>query len=196
MKKGHIYTFVFMVVLSAILVFALAFAYEGFKPSIANNTASRERRAILDAVGQTQARSDDEVIDAFDAAMKPVQIAGQNAYEYLENGETKAYALPFHGAALWGSVDGYLGVNADMSRTTGIVFTDQNETPGLGGRIDETWYKEQFRDLPIEDGRILTYGSHDDYQIDAITGATQTSQAILRMVNAMIQSVIFSGEVK
>lgn len=196
MKKGHLYTLGFMIILSAVLVFALAFANEGFKPSIANNAAGRERRAILDAVGLAEGLSDEQVIAAFDTAMKPVQIAGQEAYAFVENSETKAYAVPFHGAALWGSVDGYLGVNADMSRTTGIVFTDQNETPGLGGRIEEEWYREQFRDLPIRTDKPLTYGQHEDYQIDAITGATQTSQAILRIVNQLIQSVILRAEVK
>lgn len=196
MKKGHIYTLAFMVILSAVLVFALAFAYEGFKPSIADNARSRERRAILDAVGELEGLSEAQVAVAFDKSLKPAQVAGQEAYQYIEDGQIKAYALPFHGAALWGTIDGYLGVNADMTRTKGIVFTDQNETPGLGGRIDEVQYRNQFRDLPIEEGSLLTYGVHDDYQIDAITGATQTSQAVLRMVNKMIQSVIFSGEVK
>ena len=196
MKKGHIYTFSFMVILSAVLVFALAFAYEGFKPSITDNARNRERRAILDAVGELEGLSDEEVVAAFDTSLKPMQVAGQDAYQYIEDGEVRAYALPFHGAALWGTIDGYLGVNADMTRTKGIVFTDQNETPGLGGRIDELQYRNQFRDLPIEEGSLLTYGQSADYQIDAITGATQTSQAVLRMVNKMIQTVIFSGEVK
>ena len=196
MKKGHIYTLAFMVILSAALVFALAFAYEGFKPEITNNFNIRERRAILDAVGKAEGLSQEQVNAAFNASLKTVQVGGQSAYAYSDNGLITAYALPFKGAALWGSVDGYLGVNADMSRTIGIVFTNQNETPGLGGRIEEKWYRDQFRDLPLGKGALLTYGKHDDYQIDAITGATQTSQAILRMVNQMIQSVIFSGEVK
>lgn len=196
MKKGHIYTLAFMVILSAVLVFALAFAYEGFKPAIADNAAGRERAAILDAVNELGSLSVDELNAVYDASIVSAQVGGQEAYKFIENGEPKAYALPFQGAGLWGTIKGYLGVNADMSRTTGIVFTDQNETPGLGGRIDEEQYRGQFRDLPLEDGNLLTYGPHADYQIDAITGATQTSQAVLRMVNKMIQSVIFSGEVE
>jgi Na+-transporting NADH:ubiquinone oxidoreductase subunit C len=196
MKKGHIYTLTFMVILSAVLVFALALAYEGFKPAIINNDNIKERRAILDAVGKAEGLSEAEVNAAFATSITKVQVGGENAYAYSENGQITAYSLPFHGAALWGSVDGFLGVNASMSRTTGIVFTKQNETPGLGGRIEEKWYRDQFRDLPLSKGALLAYGSHDGYQIDAVTGATQTSQAILRMVNQMIQSVIFPGEVK
>ena len=194
MKRGHIYTMGFMVVLTGILVFALAFAYEGFRPQITGNEQLRERRAVLDSLGLDKGLSEGEVNATFDSLIKPGEVNGQAAYVYAQEGEVKGYALPFTGAGLWGSISGYLGVNADMTRTTGIVFTAQNETPGLGGRIDETQYREQFRGLPVDARRPIEYGSHGDYRVDAITGATQTSSAVLRMVNRMMQDVIFTGE--
>ena len=194
MKRGHIYTLGFMVVLTGILVFALAFAYEGFKPAITGNEQLRERRAVLDSLGLDQGLSDGEVNATFESLIKPGDVNGNEAYEYMQDGEVKGHALPFTGAGLWGSISGYLGVNADMTRTTGIVFTSQNETPGLGGRIDEAQYKEQFRGLPVDADRPIEYGDHSDYRVDAITGATQTSSAVLRMVNRMMQDVIFAGE--
>jgi Na+-transporting NADH:ubiquinone oxidoreductase subunit C len=194
MKRGHIYTLGFMVLLTGILVFALAFAYEGFKPAITGNEQLRERRAVLDSLGLDQGLSDGEVNATFESLIKPSDVNGNEAYEYMQDGEVKGYALPFTGAGLWGSISGYLGVNADMTRTTGIVFTSQNETPGLGGRIDEAQYKEQFRGLPVDSDRPIEYGDHSDYRVDAITGATQTSSAVLRMVNRMMQDVIFAGE--
>lgn len=194
MKRGHIYTLGFMVVLTGILVFALAFAYEGFKPQIASNEQIKERRAVLDSLGLDTGLDDDGVNASFDALIKAGEVNGNEAYVYEEAGEVKGYALPFTGAGLWGSISGYLGVNADMTQTTGIVFTSQNETPGLGGRIDETQYKEQFRGLPVNSSAPLAYGNHGDYEVDAITGATQTSNAVLKMVNNMMQNVIFKGE--
>ena len=194
MKRGHIYTLGFMVVLTGILVFALAFAYEGFKPAITGNEQLRERRAVLDSLGLDQGLSDSEVNATFESLIKAGDVKGHEAYVYTQAGEVKGYALPFTGAGLWGSISGYLGVNADMTQTTGIVFTSQNETPGLGGRIDEAQYKEQFRGLPVDADRPIEYGVHSDYRVDAITGATQTSSAVLRMVNRMMQDVIFAGE--
>ena len=48
MKKGFVYTVAFMVILSALLTFALAFSYEAFKPSIAahKQLRGRARRAL------------------------------------------------------------------------------------------------------------------------------------------------------
>ncbi len=194
MKRGYIYTLGYMVVLTGILVFALAFAYEGFKPQIASNEQIRERRAVLDSLGLDRGLDDEEVNASFDALIKAGEVKGSEAYVYEEAGDVKGYALPFTGAGLWGSISGYLGVNADMTQTTGIVFTVQSETPGLGGRIDEVQYKEQFRGLPVRASSPLAYGNHGDYEVDAITGATQTSNAVLKMVNQMMQDVIFKGE--
>ncbi len=194
MKRGHIYTLGFMVVLTGILVFALAFAYEGFKPQIASNEQIKERRAVLDSLGLDTGLDDAGVNASFESLIKPGEVNGNEAYVYEEATEVRGYALPFTGAGLWGSISGYLGVNADMTQTTGIVFTSQNETPGLGGRIDEAQYKEQFRGLPVTASAPLAYGNHGDYEVDAITGATQTSNAVLRMVNRMMQDVIFKGE--
>ena len=196
MKKGHIYTLVFMVVLSAVLVFALAAAYEAFKPNIAANQRLKEERAVLYAFGLDQGLEDREVHDTFTRLIKEGEAKGKQVYVYEEEGQVKGYAFPFEGAALWGGLSGYLGVTADLGQTTGLVFTKQNETPGLGGRIDETWYKEQFRGLPLHQDTTLRYGQQADYQLDAISGATQTSAAVLRTVNQLLHDVILAGEVK
>lgn len=196
MKKGHIYTLVFMVVLSAVLVFTLAAAYEAFKPSIAANERLKEERAVLYAFDLDNGLADADVHDTFARLIKEGEQKGQQVYVYEDAGEVKGYAFPFEGAALWGGLSGYLGVNADLSQTTGLVFTKQNETPGLGGRIDEDWYKAQFRNLPLAEGTTLRYGQQADYQLDAISGATQTSAAVLRTVNQLLHDVILAGEVK
>lgn len=194
MKKGHIYTLAFMVALTGILVFALAFAYEGFKPSIAGNAQIRERRAVLDALGLDKGLADDEVNSAFEKLIKPGEVKGHEAYVYEEDGTVKGYALPVSGPGLWGSISGYLGVNAEMNESLGLVFTSQNETPGLGGRIDEKQYKEQFRGLPLDPAAPIAYGDHGDYRVDAVTGATQTSKAVLSLVNGAVKNVIHEGE--
>jgi Na+-transporting NADH:ubiquinone oxidoreductase subunit C len=61
---------------------------------------------------------------------------------------------------------------------------DQNETPGLGGRITEQWFKNQLRGLRIVDGTIRVgapgEGTSDkeDGIIDSVTGATRTSESM------------------
>ena len=61
MKKGHIYTAVFMIILSAVLTFALALAYESFKPAIKGHKELAEQRAILYALDLDNGLTDDQV---------------------------------------------------------------------------------------------------------------------------------------
>ncbi len=202
MKKGHVYTLVFMVVLSAVLTFALAASYEGFKPAIAQNKALQEQRAVLYALGLEEGLEDSEIAGVYQEKIAEGTIngvsdmGGRQVLAHMENGQVVAYAVPFDGAALWGALRGYLGVTVDLSKTTGLVFTYQNETPGLGGRIDEDVYKAQFRGLPIGPGSQLRYGSQEGYSLDAVTGATQTSSAVLRTLNQLLAEEIFPGEGK
>lgn len=196
MKKGHLYTLAFMVILTVVFILALALAYEGFKPSIQKHARLREERALLYAFGLDQGLSDAQIHDKFTQSIKESQLNGKPAYAWEENGQVKGYAVPFEGPGLWGSISGYLGVNAQLNQATGLVFTKQSETPGLGGRIDEDWYKEQFRSVPLAKDSALAYGQHDGYKIDAITGATQTSSAVLRILNQLLHTGIFTGEVK
>ena len=194
MKKGFVYTVAFMVILSALLTFALAFSYEAFKPSIATHRQLREERAVLYAFGLDTVLEDKDVHALFEKLITSGRPDGKAGYTYRDAGELRGYAVPFAGPGLWGTISGYLGVNASLDQTTGLVFTQQNETPGLGGRIDELEYKEQFRLLPIKAGTELSYGAQGDMQIDAVTGATQTSGAVLRILNRVMAEDIFTGE--
>jgi len=77
------------------------------------------------------------------------------------------------------------------------VYMNHSETPGLGGRIDETAFKEQFRGERISSSssaRIAVVsgqdtGSKDDSKVDAITGATRTSESIQTLLNKAINDV-------
>lgn len=200
MKRGHVYTLVFMIVITAVLVFALAAAYEGFKPAIEGNRNFEEQRAVLYALGFDQLDDKDQVVETYKAKISEMPLhgqeesAGRKILAHYEDGQIFSYAVPFEGAGLWGSLRGYLGINGDLNETTGLVFTYQNETPGLGGRIDEDWYKEQFRGVPITAGQPLRYGTVGDAKLDAVTGATQTSNAVIKTLNELLSSDLFLKE--
>lgn len=193
MKKGFIYTLAFMVLLSAVLTFLLAFAYESFKPSIEANALLREQRALLEAFDKAAGVKDQDIPALYDKLIRPGGLS-EEGYTLYEDGEARGYALPFEGSGLWGTIRGYVGLSADRQSLTGLVFTTQNETPGLGGRIEEPQFKDQFRGLPVAAGRALRYGTQDGHQLDGVTGATQTSSAVLRIVNEAIAAALDGKE--
>ncbi len=107
-----------------------------------------------------------------------------------------AYAVPINGPGLWGSISGYIGVSEDLTKTTGLEFIKQDETPGLGGRITEDAYKNQFRGLDISnytDKNIVINRPASGGNIDAISGATQTSTFVVNMINEDLDEFIKKG---
>ncbi|MDC7246170.1 MAG: FMN-binding protein, partial [Sphaerochaetaceae bacterium] len=89
------------------------------------------------------------------------------------------------GAGLWGPITIVVGF-VDESTLSGVSILSQNETPGLGARIEEPWFTAQFSGKSgpftfVEEGTA----SADD-EIDSITGATRTSQAFRTIINSVI----------
>jgi len=185
MKGGYIYTILFMIVITIVLTSALALANHGFAPLIARNAALAERRALLDAFGLevTGNQQADEAL--FNQNIRPATNSrGQDLYARLDqSSEIIGLAAPFTGAGLWGQIRGYIAFSPNGSELLGIVFTAQNETPGLGGRIDEKQYRDQFRGIAIKADQPLAYNARGYEDLDAISGATSSSRAVLTIIN-------------
>ena len=101
----------------------------------------------------------------------------------FKNGFT---VVPCYGAGLWGPIWGYIGLEKDLKTIKAVCFGHKGETPGLGAKIaDEPSFAAAFTGKTIGEGEILfevckpantqvDANSH----IDAISGATITSQAL------------------
>lgn len=196
MKSGYVYTIVFMLIVSAVFTFFLAGANEILLPKIQENERLAERKSLLQVFDLDQSGTSEEVFARFDANIKQATSGGIELYTQVDaSGKVLGYAVPFTGAGLWGTIRGYLGVSADLKTVLGLVFTSQNETPGLGGRIEEPAYRDQFRNLAISLDQPLAYGETDGGKLDAVTGATQTSSAVLRILNTLLTETVSKLEV-
>ena len=84
-----------------------------------------------------------------------------------------------------GNITLYLGVT-DQGTINGISILTISETPGLGMRAEEVLVP-QFENVPAT---IFTYtknGSTADDEIDAISGATITTKAVVSAVNGAVR---------
>ena len=100
--------------------------------------------------------------------------------------------VPIYGAGLWGPIWGYISFNSDLSTIGGAYFDHESETAGLGAKIKDdpsfqaefVGEKADFSSMNVFD--IVKGGSPRDAEgksvvdnkIDAITGATMTSQGL------------------
>jgi Na+-transporting NADH:ubiquinone oxidoreductase subunit C len=105
------------------------------------------------------------------------------------DGETK-YVLPVYGMGLWGPINGYIALNADKATVYGAYFNHEGETAGLGAEIkDNQQWQEKFqgKKLFADDSTKIALGvekkvSNPESQVDAVTGATLTSNGVRDML--------------
>ncbi len=196
-KKSVVYPVVFMLVLSLVLTLALAFLNQITTPTVEFNQDIELKQKILNVFNILPKDTSASNIDkTFKDNVKEEEYKGKKLYVLEQNGETQAYAVPIDGPGLWGSITGYVGISKDMKKIVGIEFISQSETPGLGGRITEDSYKEQYRNLDISnpvDGKIVINKPANGGNIDAISGATQTSTFVVNMINEDVSEFIENG---
>ena len=95
------------------------------------------------------------------------------------------------GMGFWDRIEAVVVLTPDLKQVINIQFMDQKETPGLGARIEEPWFTDQFKGLQVaweaaKDERVVVGASSDPNtknRVDGITGATQTSMALMRFLN-------------
>jgi len=194
--QGKTYTVVFMFIVSLVFVFVLALVNSALSDQVARNDRITRAKAVLNAMGFTYADSG-EALRLFESQVENFTpsggVTGGEVYYRARKGAQSVYAVISRGPGLWGTITFVVAVNADVTRVVGVDIISQNETPGLGGRIDEPWFKKQFRGETIPPGGKITAGpagpgdaNLSDGRFDAITGASLTSNLFSTMLNTAL----------
>jgi len=100
-------------------------------------------------------------------------------YTIYSDGVGVGYAFLAVGKGYGGDIDILIGLE-DETTIKGITIISQSETPGLGSRIAESSFASKFAGVDIGDVAL----KEDGGQIDAITGATISSGAVVDAVRA------------
>lgn len=126
---------------------------------------------------------------AFSTELSEPSAIGMPVYEAEVDGAIK-YIIPMSGAGLWGSIWGYLAVEADGSTIYGAEFDHSGETPGLGAEIADISFKSQFKGKNLfKSGEFRSIAvvkpgktvANRDF-VDGISGGTITSQGVDNML--------------
>lgn len=132
----------------------------------------------------------EDVEDTSTATLSSAGISAVTINEVLEaqneSGEIVGYVMSIT------STEGYGGalkiaVGIDAEGTiTGVDTLELNETAGLGARAAEDEFKGQYKGKNVEEFTVSKAGASSDNEINAISGATITSNAVTKAVNAGI----------
>lgn len=117
-------------------------------------------------------------------------------YEVREKGTLKQFVLPIRGYGLWSTLWGYVAIDAQSIKKgpsaikiDGLKYYAQQETPGLGGEVDNPKWRAQWEGKHIYDSdwnvkvEVTKANVEGEYEVDAISGATITSNGVTNMMD-------------
>jgi Na+-transporting NADH:ubiquinone oxidoreductase subunit C len=115
-------------------------------------------------------------------------------YMVLADGELDRLILPVHGTGMWSTIYGYIALESDLNTIAAATFYEQNETPGLGDQIMRPQWQAQWVGRRIYDevgelrfavnhGKVEPGSSTWLYEVDALTGATITADAVTSLMH-------------
>ena len=193
-KKGidtnsNTYTIVYSTILVVIVAVLLALVSQVLSPRQEANILLDKQKQILGALKIDY--STGNPADIYMALVNDtLTYDKQEVYVANLNGATK-YVLTLSGKGLWGGIGGYLALDADKNTIYGVNFNHASETPGLGAKIVEMPFREQFEGKHIRnaEGQVVSVAvlkngkkAEGQEQVDAISGATITCDGVHKMI--------------
>lgn len=108
----------------------------------------------------------------------------------LKDGSLAGHVAKSSGQGYADKIEVLLGLDAGGNTITGLFILDQKETPGLGNRILEKPWREQFvkksSGTPLV---VVKTGAGQNHEIDGISGATISSRSVTHIVNTIIADI-------
>lgn len=126
-------------------------------------------------------------------AQRFVTVDEQNKIFWGLTGNEKVagYAFVGKGGGYQGVIRLMIGVSANWQSLKGVIVLENIETPGLGAKITSDLFLSQFQNLQIEPPieYVMNKPPENPNQIQAITGATISSRAVINIINSTIAEV-------
>lgn len=181
---------VVLTLITVIAGFLLGYVYDITKGPIADATEKAKQEAYKSVFSSADSFTDVKGFDT-DIASTGVNKAGFTGVsvdEALEakdaSGNTLGYVITVTSAEGYGGdIQLSMGVTNDGT-INGIEFLTIGETAGLGMNADTDDFKSQFAGMHVAQVSFTKTGKQNDYEIDAISGATITTSAVTNAVNA------------
>ena len=190
--KKRVFPVIFMLIVTLVFISITTAIYTITEDRIKINEKLVIKRAVTASAGLDVPDNPGMVEELYNKSVKEVKdIDGQILYYEVSDSKLaggKSYVIISIGSGLWGDITAAVGIDSSRETLTGIEIINQNETPGLGGRITEAWFKDQFRG---KKGPLTTVPEGEpaaEKQFQAITGASYSTGAIRSIVNSTLQA--------
>lgn len=182
-------------ILAAITVVAgclLGLVYDITKVPIAQAQENAKQEAYRTVLADASEFTVDDSFDSSQAA-NALTEAGYTGDDITEvamasdaSGEVMGYVITVTShEGYGGDIQISVGILSDGT-VKGIEMLDISETAGLGMKATEAEFKDQFKDKQVEKFTYTKSGEDGDDMIDALSGATITTNAVTNAVDSAL----------
>ena len=198
--NSNAYIIIYSAVLVVIVAFLLAFVYQALKPMQDANVALDVKKQILYSLNIRD-------LDGAEAEAKYAEVVKsepggrgefKKSYYNCEVNGKNINVFPLKGMGLWGGISGFIALEDDYDTVYGVYFNHESETAGLGAEIkDSQEWQEKFIGKKLhKDGvdgialSVVKKVEDPETQVDAVTGATLTSNGVSDMLQDCLKGVV------
>jgi len=179
-----VWVIILLLIVSTVCAGILGIINVKTRPLIEKNKELNLKRAVLSALHVPY--QNEELEETFEADVK-IHISDEIPFylRYGEEGKLEAVAFKMEGSGLWAPISMVIALKPDLETIHGMAILEQAETPGLGARIVEAEFLGGFVGKRIEPEIILVSRkkAERENEVDAITGATMSSEALEEIIN-------------
>lgn len=187
-----------LTVITVVSGLLLGVVYGVTKEPIARTQENTKQEAFRSVLADADSFETVEGLDT-DAAAALLKENGYTSDDITEiaegkdaSGETVGYVINVTShEGYGGDIELSVGILSDGT-VKGIEMLSINETAGLGMKAKEADFKDQFKDKLVEKFTYTKTGESGDDMIDAISGATITTNAVTNAVDSAL--VYFQNE--
>ena len=168
-----------LLIMAVVCSTALSLVNYKTAPIIARNNEVAYMSTVLDVFGiPYDADNPEATIETFN---RRIGERSENGLTIFVEEESGASAVSLEGSGFQGPMSVVVALDGD--EITGFKVVNQVETPGLGARITEDEFQDSFIGKRVRNGITMVKGGAGASEFDAITGATETSRALEKMLN-------------
>lgn len=197
--KSAIKNVVTLTIITLVAGFLLGYVYDITKQPIADMQEKTKQEAFMKVFPNAASFEEESRVDmnTADSVVSEAGIEGVSVNEALTAKDATGNTLGYVITAT--SHDGYGGdiqvsVGIDNSGCVlGVEVLEINETAGLGMKANTDEFKNQFKNKTVSRFEYTKTGATQDFEIDAISGATFTTKAFTNAVNATLAFFEYLG---
>lgn len=136
---------------------------------------------------------------SFETSVKDAEIESQKGKKIKTDikkavnadGKCAGWAFSCEGPGFADKIKIVLTIDAGFEKIMGFGVLSSNETPGFGDQIKLPYYRNQFLGIPAEQLKLAKTGNPKviDSEIVAISGATVSSEAVVKIINNYVEQV-------